>query len=332
MAGLPSAVAMQFPISDDAAVEFSSEFYASLAMLRPVDMAVTDGRLAIHSKSPRSFEWATPVLFMRSRDGKILELAAKEDASRVRVGILSFEGWGAEIREIEEQSDLLLDLTPFFDGRKLQDQYDWQIDVGSRLRRFAETAVVDGRPHRLEMATHSSIAFAAGYHLEAKGGLDLTIRQRGPRGTDDWHADQGEVPPGKLWEVEEQHFDRPGHDVALGIAIARGVEVDVKEYLKSPALPVGRLLLVSLPRVGGTSILGGAHAYQLAEQVARLLEKRTPEERKGVLHLFVSGPNAFVFYLGQLARNFGPTQLYEHKFGAAGAGLYSPSLRLGGSS
>ena len=40
--GLPAAVAMQYPISNDAAVEFSRTFYESLAHRRPVDEAVTE--------------------------------------------------------------------------------------------------------------------------------------------------------------------------------------------------------------------------------------------------------------------------------------------------
>ncbi len=69
MAGVPAVLAMQFPVSDAAAVAFSNGFYTSLVSQRPVDAAVGAGRKAVHDARPQSLEWATPVLFMRAPDG-----------------------------------------------------------------------------------------------------------------------------------------------------------------------------------------------------------------------------------------------------------------------
>jgi hypothetical protein len=69
LGGLPAVIAMQFPISDQAAIVFSRAFYQRLAAGDPVDAAVTEGRQAVHSADRTSFEWATPVLFMRPPDG-----------------------------------------------------------------------------------------------------------------------------------------------------------------------------------------------------------------------------------------------------------------------
>ncbi len=62
-AGLPAVVAMREPISDDAAIAWSSAFYGALALGNPVEIAVTEGRKAIQSQDPASLEWATPMLF-----------------------------------------------------------------------------------------------------------------------------------------------------------------------------------------------------------------------------------------------------------------------------
>ncbi|MFJ3419347.1 CHAT domain-containing protein [Streptomyces sp. NPDC086082] len=72
--GLPAAVAMQYPISNDAAVEFSRTFYESLAHRRPVDEAVTEARQTIRLARRGTLEWVTPVLFMRSLDGRLFDL------------------------------------------------------------------------------------------------------------------------------------------------------------------------------------------------------------------------------------------------------------------
>jgi len=71
--GVPAVVAMQFPISDDAATVFSREFYGALADGYPVDAAVTEGRKAIYStfSEEESMEWGTPVLYMQVPDGML---------------------------------------------------------------------------------------------------------------------------------------------------------------------------------------------------------------------------------------------------------------------
>ncbi len=66
-----AVVAMQFPITDEAALVFSSEFYGALADGEPVDQAVTSARKAMLSEHGR--EWATPVLYLRSGDGRIFD-------------------------------------------------------------------------------------------------------------------------------------------------------------------------------------------------------------------------------------------------------------------
>jgi len=72
LAGLPAVIAMQLPISDEAALVFSQQFYTALATGFPVDAAAAEARLAIHLSFPTSWEWATPALFMSVPDGRIL--------------------------------------------------------------------------------------------------------------------------------------------------------------------------------------------------------------------------------------------------------------------
>jgi len=63
-AGIPAVIAMQFEITDTAAVDFAREFYKALADHCPVDAALADARLAMGNT-----EWGTPALYMRSEDG-----------------------------------------------------------------------------------------------------------------------------------------------------------------------------------------------------------------------------------------------------------------------
>ncbi len=67
--GLPAVLAMQYPITDRAAIEFSRGFYDAIADGWPVDAAVTEARKSISFGVTNTLEWGTPVLFMRTPDG-----------------------------------------------------------------------------------------------------------------------------------------------------------------------------------------------------------------------------------------------------------------------
>lgn len=72
--GVPAVVAMQYEISDLAAIEFSRSLYEAIADGMPVDAAVAEARKAISVSSRNSVEWGTPVLHMRSPDGVLFTI------------------------------------------------------------------------------------------------------------------------------------------------------------------------------------------------------------------------------------------------------------------
>lgn len=70
--GVPAVVAMQVPISDEASLCLSRDFYTALAVGQPVDQAITGARKALHGDF--GYEWATPVLFLRAPDAVLFAL------------------------------------------------------------------------------------------------------------------------------------------------------------------------------------------------------------------------------------------------------------------
>ncbi|HET7738036.1 MAG TPA: CHAT domain-containing protein, partial [Tepidiformaceae bacterium] len=72
--GIPAVLAMQYEITDAAAIEFSRTFYRATAHGMPVDAAVAEARRAIRIGLGGSLEWGTPVLYMRSGDGRLFDL------------------------------------------------------------------------------------------------------------------------------------------------------------------------------------------------------------------------------------------------------------------
>ncbi len=73
---IPAVIAMQFPITDDAAAAFSRELYAAIAAGMPVDAATAEARKAILT-DVSDVEWGTPVLYLRAADGRIFDIAGQ---------------------------------------------------------------------------------------------------------------------------------------------------------------------------------------------------------------------------------------------------------------
>jgi formylglycine-generating enzyme required for sulfatase activity len=94
--GIPAVIAMQFEITDEAAITLAHEFYAALADGYPVDGALAEARKAIFAQE-NDVEWGTPVLYMRSPDGRIfdVERVSEEERKSVQVAVLYREAQAA---------------------------------------------------------------------------------------------------------------------------------------------------------------------------------------------------------------------------------------------
>src|SRR5215204_209422 len=73
--GIPAVLANQYEITDEAAIEFSRTFYEAVADGLPVDAAVSYARTSLKIEIDNTLEWATPVLYMRSPDGRIFDIS-----------------------------------------------------------------------------------------------------------------------------------------------------------------------------------------------------------------------------------------------------------------
>jgi hypothetical protein len=73
--GVSAVAAMQYEITDSAAVEFTRGFYSAIAYGRGIDDAISSGRVAILGTGARTLEWVTPVLYLRGDDSHLFTLA-----------------------------------------------------------------------------------------------------------------------------------------------------------------------------------------------------------------------------------------------------------------
>ena len=74
--GIPAVIAMQFEITDTAAIKFSPALYEALAAGKPIDAALAEARQAIRADS--LVEWATPVLYLRGDDAQLFDITSVE--------------------------------------------------------------------------------------------------------------------------------------------------------------------------------------------------------------------------------------------------------------
>ena len=102
--GIPAVIAMQFEITDDAAIVFAEGFYEAVAAGYPVDAALAEARMAILADD-NDVEWATPVLFMRVPDGRIFDVPEAEAAVGDGTAAAAGEPTGLELALHPEPPD-----------------------------------------------------------------------------------------------------------------------------------------------------------------------------------------------------------------------------------
>lgn len=111
-AGIPAVIAMQFEISDDVAIRFAQVVYRQLCNGRAVDAAVAEARLAI--KLANSFEWSTPVLYLRTQQTLLFRFDGEPVVPQVQAPHRRQNNAGTPASEQipDSQSKLVLPLRP----------------------------------------------------------------------------------------------------------------------------------------------------------------------------------------------------------------------------
>ena len=103
--GVSAVVAMQYEISDPAAVAFARGFYAAIARGRSVDDAVSSGRVAILGTGDRTLEWVTPVLYLRGHDTRLFTLPTPaDDVDREDIGGIRGGPPGGTVGSLSERA------------------------------------------------------------------------------------------------------------------------------------------------------------------------------------------------------------------------------------
>lgn len=340
---VPAVVGMQFSISEGAAADFTSTFYTTLGSSRCVDVdeAMAEGRRRILRKDAGSLEWATPVLFLRSPNGHLLDLEGAE-AKPKKIAIFNIQDHGPDDMEVAYP----VDLCDYFEVKKqrayIRDPDDWNGGVlESLVRTFTSENLPTDIPYSLFLAAPISVAYAAGHLLEVKSGHKvLEVSQRGFHGTKPWTFEGTPSSQAASWlpQVESQKaisdhfpFSTAASEVAVAVSLSQPVVPAIGHYLScDPTAPkIGHLINAMLgDSTSQMSIECGAHAFALANELVDRIHAFISERGRPKVHLFMAVPNSFAYIMGRLSKHIPEVQLYEYDFTGGESGTYKPSILL----
>ncbi len=253
-------------------------------------------------------------------------MAGTPDARPCIFGVKSFEH---ATDRLEERCTAVLNLVPSFMDRQIRPEADWQSTLYPELKGFLLEAAKTGQRLRLIIDAHLTLAFAAGSILNIKSGRIIELEQR-TIGKKVWAPDDAEPDPAwPVWTFQSEDCAPASDDLAVAVSLTHDTAPRVRDYVRA-VLPSARSLLVAAPNsgAGARSVVCGRHAFDLAETLAAKVKALREAGSLGRVHLFIAGPGAFAFYLGQRQYALGPTTLYEFDFEGTRGGSYEPALSL----
>lgn len=258
------------------------------------------------------------------KDEGILAETTPEPDPFLPIAIRSFSRLAAD--SVGTRPENTLWLTESFKQRYLRDGHDWQVDIRPKVEAFLR-AVASRAPHlRFILDAHASIAFLAGAILDLKSGATVHLIQNGRVGTSVWRADDGTAVNASAFATASEKIG-PGIEIAVALNVSQTATTQARAYCKAQLPQVGSLWAFDLPGgPGPQSVAGGAHAAQLAEQVALQLRAAKGHHPDTPVHIFAACPNSLLFFLGQHHQGIAPCIIYEFDYDRQGNKTYQPSF------
>ncbi len=261
----------------------------------------------------------------------LIEESTKKDDIHI-IGLRSFRK-GADIIEFETNEHLCL--LHHFVGRFTKDEKLWSSDIVPALESFSAQVVRKNKPLHIHLDTHQAIAFAFGYYLDTKVGVQTNVIQKTSSGrilfsTDHSSSDYLSYKEKENWSYSFSQIQEGANDTVIALSVTHDINDDVKSYVKSNLKNVSRIISANILETPSfASIRNGNHiTLAVQELVNNLRNVRSSDEKKGSIHLFIAAPNALVFTLGQQIKSLGKIKLYEYDLENSKTGTYNLSIEL----
>lgn len=289
------------------------------AGLRDDDDALSRGRKMVR-------DWVISGVGLRFTDDIRAETAAKKLLARDGELVLAIHAIdrarlshrpNAEIDIV----DLYPDVDPF-ERRELSDPADWESVVLPKLTAVKKDLQgFNSRKLHVTAQMRLPMYFAVGRTFPDVGGWVLSTDQRDVTWSTTTKLEDAVV------DVRSDERLGDGPDLAVAIALTYDPTADVRDYVTSSEIPVGRILSLSTPGAPSkTSVPGPGWAADWvrgAREKIRGVARAMPATQ---VHLFISSPAGIAFFLGHDWNLIPSTTVYDH-LGVRG---YAPTMTLPG--
>jgi hypothetical protein len=322
-------IGMKSIISDKAAIEFSVGFYDGLGAGRSVQEAFELGQNAVaylnkgEHMIPKIFNKKN--MITKDSDGDSVDDQPVELAIRSQRGF-NKKGYGDDL---DDKVHHLLCLCPHFKGRHLVNG-TWE-DIKEEITSFLDKSIEPGKRYNLHLPLHISLAFFVGREIPFKRGVEVNLYQSSPsspRGLQQRSGKKGHSEYPDPWKDKEFNVNKDGNELAVAISVTHDISQDVETFVRKECPAVSHLLHIKLPETSHESIKNADHAFDFSSKAVGIIRDKYRDRNSSHLHLFISGPNYFTFYLGQHSLILNNITLYEFDLESGQEGAYRPSIQI----
>ncbi len=206
----------------------------------------------------------------------------------------------------------LVDLSEFFDGSHLREEYSWDDTVFPALK-AGTTFLKAGNKYTIVIDASFGIAFALGRLFPGKSRVNISILQSLFSG-EQCIWSQGSPDGGQLdMNIISSLENEKSSDVVLALSITRNIDAAVKDYLTQQSIsPNTYISCQPVNGPGFSSVRSGYHANQVAEALLAEISTILPTNRSRKIHIFCACPNALIFFFGRTSQALGSVQIYEY--------------------
>lgn len=242
--------------------------------------------------------------------------------SDVVVRIISFSD---SIEWLKNQPAEVCDLTDIVENRKLKSGYSWE-NVFERLKKFINEKMNGKNVYEISLETSLPIAFTVGRLLNPKSAIKVFPMQKTSDGLMKWERSDKIQQEYDKFKIVSEVLGKDRNDMAISIGITHDISDDVKAFINSSMPEIGTYENLVLENTGINAVKDGMHAWKLSKQINAEIEKRRGTLKNGTLHIFISGPNSVMFYLGMQSLFYGKVQLYEYDRNREYNTMYYPTI------
>lgn len=238
-------------------------------------------------------------------------VSTKEISKPSRIGIKSFKGY---TEQLYLDCNKYIDLCEYFNGRYIKSKKDWNITIPNILKDFLSQKSLSSlnKPIEIRINSHMSIAFVAGYFLDSKSGIDVyPLQNTIGKGLVSWSNRQ--VSSKYKWIIEKTN-EGNSDDLAIAVSITHNTKQKVNNFIKSQNKKFISAHLNINNKTGPQLIEDGKHAWSLVCELQKIVLDLKQVHSSKRIHIFIAGPNAFIFMLGQLSHVFGKVIFYDYDF------------------